>query len=71
MLLQTAADTIELIGHIVIAYTAIAVHERVRKEHKITKAVYREMHRERKFALIGIALIVSGYILELYADYFV
>ncbi|MBI2097732.1 MAG: hypothetical protein HYT46_02260 [Candidatus Vogelbacteria bacterium] len=56
--------TLDVIGTILIAYTALRVHDRVRKEHHIDSQVVREMHRERLLGLIGVLLIILGYIFQ-------
>lgn len=55
---------LEVIGEIIIGYTAIRVHQRVWKEHKIDKSVYTEMAYENKVGLFGIGLIVIGFLLQ-------
>lgn len=57
--------TLDVIGKIMVAYTAIAVHRRVWKEHKIDKAVFAAMRNEQIIGIIGIVLIVIGYILQI------
>ena len=63
--MELLGHTLDLIGKILIAYTAIRVHFRVWKEHKIDEAVFTEMQTERRIGIIGIALIILGYLLEL------
>jgi len=57
--------TIDVIGTILIAFTVIAVHQRVAKERKIDEKVFVIMNRERKAAIWGIFLIAIGYILQI------
>jgi hypothetical protein len=57
--------TIDVIGKILIAYTAVMVHHRVWQEHKIDKKVFSEMKKEKVLAFIGIFLIIAGYFLQL------
>lgn len=57
--------TLGVIGTVLIAFTAIAVHQRVAQEQKIDKKVFKVMHRERRIAIWGIFLIALGYILEI------
>ncbi|MDA1334410.1 MAG: hypothetical protein O2794_00140 [bacterium] len=56
--------TLEFIGKIMIAYTAVSVHYRVWKEHAVDERVFSEMKRERLLGLLGIILMVIGYLLE-------
>ena len=57
--------TFDVIGKILIAYTAIAVHQRVAQEQKIDKRVFQEMKRERNVAFWGIAFISIGYVMQI------
>lgn len=52
-------------GKIMVAYTVVKVHYRVWKEHRIDEAVFQEMKRERRVALVGIAFMVVGFFMEL------
>lgn len=56
--------TLDVIGKIMVAYTAIAVHRRVWKEHKIDKAVFAVMKNEQIIGIIGIVLIIIGFLLQ-------
>lgn len=56
--------TIDVIGKILVAYTALRVHYIVREEHKIDKVVFRTMRKEHRLGLIGIGLILLGYFLQ-------
>ena len=57
--------TITTIGKILISYTAVMVHHRVRMEHKMDEKVFSAMRRESKLGIFGILLLVVGYLLEL------
>ena len=63
--MEVIGNTVKTLGELMIAYTVIAVHQRVWKEHKIDKAVFTEMERERKVGIIGMVLIIVGFFLEL------
>ncbi len=63
--MELLGHTLDVVGKIMIAYTAIRVHLRVWKEHKIDEAVFLEMKREKTIGVVGIALIILGYFLEL------
>lgn len=65
--METLALTFDIIGKVIIAYTALAVHHRVWKEHKIDKMVFRIMRRERVIGILGMVLMVSAYFLHIYA----
>lgn len=57
--------TIGTIGKVMVAFTAVAVHYRFWKEHKIDDEVFKEMKRERNVGIVGIILIIAGYALEI------
>lgn len=57
--------SLDVIGKILVAYTAIAVHRRVWREHKIDKTVFAAMRNEQVIGIIGIVLIATGYLLQL------
>ena len=63
--MELLSHTLDLVGKIMIFYTAIAVHYRVRKEHKIDKNVFRAMRREQGIGVLGIVLIVVAYLIRL------
>ena len=55
----------DVVGKVMVAFTAIMVHHRFRKEHKIDERVFKSMRREQFIGIIGIALIVFGFFLQL------
>lgn len=57
--------TIGTVGKILIGLTAVLVHHRMLHEHKIDRKVFRTMKFEQKLALLGITMIIAGYLLEL------
>lgn len=57
--------TLQTIGHILIAYTAISVHFRFWKEHKIDNKVFKVMKREQFVGIIGVLLIVAGFMFHI------
>jgi hypothetical protein len=59
--------TLSVIGKVLLGLTVMMVHWKIIKEHKIDRVVLKEMRRERNVALLGIILIVAGYLLELMA----
>ena len=58
------ASTLDLLGKVLISYTALSVHHRVRKEHKIDDKVFYAMRRESLLGVIGIILMVVSYVIE-------
>jgi hypothetical protein len=65
MLIGHIADVLTLIGEIIIAYAVIAVHDRMREEHKIDAEVYKTMRRERMIMILGIVLLFAGFSLRI------
>jgi len=57
--------TLDTLGTILIAYTALRVHSRVSNDHKIDAKVVLEMRKEKLLGFLGILLIVVGYIIQL------
>lgn len=64
--MEFLAFTFDAIGKIMIAYTAVMVHHRFWKEHKIDVHVFQAMRREQKIAILGIFFIALGYLLHIY-----
>ncbi len=58
--------TLHTMGEILVGFTAIMVHHRVWKEHKIDEVVFEEMRRERFMGIIGLLLIVIGFSLQIF-----
>ncbi|MDP4007143.1 MAG: hypothetical protein Q8P55_00910 [bacterium] len=56
--------TLDVIGKVLVAFTALMVHHRFRKEHKVDEQVFRSMRREQVMGILGIILIVAGYLLQ-------
>lgn len=54
--------TLDVIGKVMVAYTAIAVHRHVWKEHKVDEIVFRAMKKEQFIGIAGIILIVVGFL---------
>ena len=65
MSLDIIGLTFEISGEIMIAFTAIRVHYRFRKEHRIDKRVFLSMRREHVVGITGIILLVLAYLLQL------
>lgn len=60
-----------MIGKVMVAYMAIRIHYRFRKEHRIDEKVFVTMRREQTIGIAGIALIVIGYTLEAYIRFWI
>ena len=65
MTVEFIGFTLGTVGKLLIAYTAIMVHYRVRKEHRIDEKVFRVMRLEHLLGIAGILCIVAGYLLEI------
>lgn len=65
MNLEFLGFVLDVIGKVMVAYTAIAVHHRVWKEHKIDEMVFRAMKKEQIIGIAGIILIVIGFMLQI------
>ncbi|MCE7936737.1 hypothetical protein DYH10_03040 [Candidatus Saccharibacteria bacterium CPR2] len=57
-------DIFEVIGTVLIAYMALAVHEQVRHEQKIDRKVFGVIRQEKVLAYTGMILIVGGFLLR-------
>ncbi|MEX0652319.1 MAG: hypothetical protein WD509_03265 [Candidatus Paceibacterota bacterium] len=56
--------TIGLFGKVLLGVTVIMVHAKIVHEHKVDRAVLKEMRKEKNLAILGIIFMVVGYILE-------
>lgn len=65
MSLEFVGFTLDVIGKVLVAYTAVMVHYRFWKEHKIDERVFAEMKREKVIGVLGIVFIIAGYILQI------
>ena len=65
MVLEIMGFTLDVIGKILIGVAVYFVHKRVMKEEKIDKIVLKAMKKERNIVLIGLILIVIGYLMQL------
>ncbi len=59
--------TLDFIGKIIVSYTAISVHQKVRHEHKIDENVFKEMGREQRYAFLGMVFMAIGFFIEFYS----
>lgn len=57
--------TLDVIGKIMVAYAAIMVHRRFWKAHKVDELVFKAMKREQIIGIIGIILIIIGFLLQI------
>ncbi len=64
-LLTFVGFSIQVLGEICLGLSVYFVHQQVAKEKKIDRHIIAEFHREKILALMGIILIVAGYLLEI------
>ena len=64
MSIELIGFTLDVIGKLMVAYTAIRVHYRFWKEHRVDESVFKAMRNERNIGIIGMALIVIGYLMQ-------
>lgn len=58
--------TVGLIGKILLVIGVLLAHGKIAHEHKIDRAVIKSFHKEKIITLIGLILIILGYLLEIY-----
>ncbi|PIR87008.1 MAG: hypothetical protein COU11_02135 [Candidatus Harrisonbacteria bacterium CG10_big_fil_rev_8_21_14_0_10_49_15] len=58
------ATTLQFLGEVMIAYTAIMVHFRFWKEHKIDDKVFKVMRSEQTIGVLGILFLLAGYLIN-------
>ncbi|MBI4094566.1 MAG: hypothetical protein HY435_00010 [Candidatus Liptonbacteria bacterium] len=62
--LNIVGFTVGTVGKIMVAYTAMRVHFRFWRAHRVDESVFAIMRREQVVGVIGIACIALGYLLE-------
>lgn len=58
--------TIQTVGTLLIAYAVLEVHAKVGHEHKIDKRVLGQMQKEKGIVLVGMSLIIIGFLIQVY-----
>ena len=56
---------LDVVGKVMVAFTAIMVHHRFRKEHKVDEAVFKVMKCEQVIGIVGVVFIIIGFLLQL------
>lgn len=56
--------TIGTVGKLVLGFAVLRVHLGILHEHKIDGVVLRSIKREQVITMLGLALILAGYIME-------
>ena len=59
---------LQTVGDLMIGYAALKVHFRFWQEHKVDEVVFREMKREQRIGILGLLLIIIGFIGFLITD---
>jgi hypothetical protein len=57
--------TIQTVGEVLIGLTVMLVHHRMLNEHKIDKKVLNVLRIEQVIGGLGVALIITGFILHM------
>ena len=65
VILEIIGFTLDVIGKILIGVAVYFVHKRIMKEEKIDKMVLKEIKKEKKIVVLGIILIMIGYLMQL------
>jgi len=60
------ALTVGTIGKLILGIAVLRVHAYIIREHKIDGVVLNAMKRERFITVLGVFLIILGYLLEMY-----
>ena len=63
--LEIASLTFDMIGKVLIAITALLVHHNLVKERRIDIKIIKEVRLEEILGLLGIVLILIGYLLHI------
>ena len=57
--------TLDVIGKLMIGVAVLFVHRKIVREKKIDKKVLKEINHEKWLSIVGIVLIILGYLLHL------
>lgn len=57
--------TLAVVGKVMIAIAVILAHSQLAHEHRVDQKVIKSFTRERNISIVGIILIIAGYILEI------
>ena len=58
--------TIGLIGKILLVVGVLLAHNQIAHEHSIDDAVLKSFRKERVLTILGLMLIILGYLMEVY-----
>ncbi|MFH1611646.1 MAG: hypothetical protein ABIA83_03550 [Patescibacteria group bacterium] len=63
--MSTLGFTIQTIGEVMIGITILYVHHKMLREKKFDKKVFADIRIEQWTGLIGIIMIIFGYIIQI------
>lgn len=63
--MEILGSTLDMLGKVMVSFTVLRVHFRFWKEHRVDEKVFSEMKKERFIGMIGIGLMILGYVIEL------
>lgn len=58
--------TFGVIGKVMVVIAVMLMHHSLMHEHRVDRVVVKTFHKERFFTILGLILIVVGYIMEVY-----
>ena len=64
-IVENLALTLQTLGTLFVAYAALRVHHRFLTEHQIDEKVFTSMKREQAIGLMGVTLIIIGYLVAI------
>jgi uncharacterized membrane protein len=67
MNLEIIGITLDVLGKILLGLTVLLVHHKILKERRIDQYVIKEIKLEWTLGILGISLMIIGYIFELLA----
>ena len=65
MSLEIIGFSLDVLGKVLLGVTVLLAHRRIVQEHRIDRQVLTEMRREQLLGVLGIVLIVVGFLLQL------
>jgi len=61
---EFVAVTLEAMGSVFIAFTALSVHHRFLKEKQVDDKVLKTMKFEQGIGILGVLMIITGYLIQ-------
>lgn len=59
------AHTLDVLGKLMVGFTAIAVHHRFLTEHKMDAKVLSTMKKEQIVGVLGMIFMIIGYVIRI------